>query len=297
MFFSQKRNSWFKIASSLLLVSTIVIGCAKIPSQTATIDTDFGTLLKINPNPKQIIEFLDENISLSTKESGSKMIMALEEAQKNNLSNFEHKFNESGIQQEIDKVYKPDFSLIDIDKISNEILKNLLVSTKENGLKVETTEGMYYPVIDYELYKKYENKVTADVKEYINIFSKESNNPPAKDAAIIITWDDVLKRARNQAQFISEYPNSARLNEAKKLYNKYVSFILYGANNTPLFNYDNQTMNPYAKTAYLKAADAINKSDNAFNILLKDYVTILKENNYKLTENVELYRKENAPVR
>jgi len=46
--------------------------------------------------------------------------------------------------------------------------------------------------------KKYSEYVTEDVKEYINIMAEESNNPPAKDAALVVGWDEVLKRALNQ---------------------------------------------------------------------------------------------------
>jgi len=53
---------------------------------------------------------------------------------------------------------------------------------------------MFFPVIDYEVYKKYSEYVTEDVKEYINIMAEESNNPPAKDAALVVGWDEVLKR-------------------------------------------------------------------------------------------------------
>jgi len=78
-------------------------------------------------------------------------------------------------------------------EIEDEKVRELLSKTKNSGYRVETAEGMFFPVIDYEVYKKYSEYVTEDVKEYINIMAEESNNPPAKDAALVVVGMRCLK--------------------------------------------------------------------------------------------------------
>ncbi len=45
----------------------------------------------------------------------------------------------------------------------------------DSGYKLIYEEGMFYPIIDYEFYKKYSNNVTDDIREYINVMAVESN--------------------------------------------------------------------------------------------------------------------------
>ncbi|MBC2581481.1 hypothetical protein [Clostridium sp. DJ247] len=119
--------------------------------------------------------------------------------------------------------------------------------------------------------------------------SIESNNTPAKDASLIIGWDEVIKRALKQESFINNYNDSIKINDIKQLYKKYVTFLLYGANNTPLFHYDSKIMVSDAKIAYTN----ILKSDNNSKLIesIKAFLNVLKKNDYKLTGEVENYRK------
>ena len=39
--------------------------------------------------------------------------------------------------------------------METEALKNLIDETMKSGYKVETAEGMFYPVINYSFYKSY----------------------------------------------------------------------------------------------------------------------------------------------
>jgi hypothetical protein len=165
----------------------------------------------------------------------------------------------------------------------------LLITTKNNGYKIETAEGFYFPVIDYSLYKKYRQNVTPDMAAYIDIMAIESAKTPIKDAALVIGWQEVLQRAKTQEQFIKEYGSSAKSEDMKQLLKRYLVFSLYGANNTPLFSYENKQMVPVAKKAYLEAA--FDANNGSFSKLMNDYLTILKKNEYKLTKEVDEFRK------
>jgi hypothetical protein len=176
-----------------------------------------------------------------------------------------------------------------VNAVQDEELKQLLTQTKGAGYKVDTAEGMFYPIIDYQQYQDYNTFVTPDIKAYIDIMAKESNNPPAKDAALVIGWDEVLTRALNQEKFINTYGASAKLADVQKLYGRYVQFCLLGANNTPLFSYEDKTMSSEAKSSYAKVL-AESKPSKLTNII-QGLLDIAKQNNYQLTAEVENYRK------
>ncbi|MHB1043552.1 MAG: hypothetical protein ACYC0Q_12040 [Eubacteriales bacterium] len=126
------------------------------------------------------------------------------------------------------------------------------------------------------------------MKNYIDIMAEESNKVPAKDAALVIGWDEVLKRALNQENFINNHKDSVKANEIKQLYKKYVTFTLYGLNNTPLFRYDSKTLDPKAREVYLNAVN--NAGNSEFLKTLGGFLDLVKNNNYKLTNEVEEYR-------
>ncbi len=251
---------------------------------------EFTTLINQDTEIMTVLEFVNNNISALSPENASTMLDKFEEFQKANLPKIEEKFYSAEIQTEINNIYQPGFDLNKIDSIDNQKLKTLLIEARDSGYKVETAEGMYFPVIDYELYKNYSSSVTFDIREYIEIMAVESNKVPAKDAALVISWDEILKRALSQEKFINRYPNSMKMYDMKQLFKKYVTFTLYGLNNTPLFNYDSKLIEDDAKNVYTKAVK--NHQSSQLIEILQGYLDILAENNYQLTDQIDQYRKD-----
>ena len=178
----------------------------------------FKSLLGENSGIVNIIKFIDTNISQVSKENASFLLNEFEKMQKKYLPTLEDRYyKEEGIQASLGKVYKPDFEINKIDSIEDTKLKQLLVETRDSGYKLETAEGMFFPIINYEFYKKYNIYVTSDIKDYIEIMAVESNKVPAKDAALVITWDELVNRALSQEKFITQNKNSIKLQEVKNL--------------------------------------------------------------------------------
>jgi hypothetical protein len=118
----------------------------------------------------------------------------------------------------------------------------------------------------------------------------ESEKVPAKDAALVISWDEVLERAFSQEAYIEKYGSSPKLDSIKELYNKYHTFILFGLNNTPLFSYEDKAMDKEARTAFEKAVK--DNQDSKLGQLLGSYMKVIEKNGYKLTDEVDKFRKE-----
>ncbi|MCG9969914.1 hypothetical protein L9W92_18115 [Pelotomaculum terephthalicicum JT] len=250
-----------------------------------TIMNDYQALIQKNPGVEEVADFINQNISSVSKEDASDMVDQFEKIQKKNLPQFESMFNDDGMQNKINSEYK---SITAQSDIKDADLKELLAKTKDSGYKVETAEGSFFPIIDYGFYKNFSSYVTPDMKDYIDIMAVESDKVPAKDAALVIGWDEVLKRALNQEKFIDKHKDSIKVNDVKELYKKYTTFALYGLNNTPLFSYDSKTLNPKAREIYFNAvADA---GDSNSLKILGGFLDLVKNNNYKLTSEAEQYR-------
>ncbi|GAE88623.1 hypothetical protein JCM21531_2078 [Acetivibrio straminisolvens JCM 21531] len=250
---------------------------------------DFQAMIENDVKLPEIIKFVDANISKVSKEKAAKMVDELEKLQQEFLPDIDKRFYSDGtIQAKMSEAFAEGFDLDKIFAIEDEKVKGLLEETKNSGYKVETAEGMFFPVIDYEFYKKYSEYVTEDIREYINIMAVESSSTPAKDAALVIGWDEVLKRASNQEKFINQYKDSVKVDKVRELHRKYLTFTLFGLNNTPLFEYDSKAMDPKAKEAYLKFLEYGNSSE--FRTIVKDYMSLLEKSGYKLTDEVVKFR-------
>lgn len=251
---------------------------------------EFKQLLENNSKPDTVIAFIDKNLPNITKESASVMVTSLEELQLKYLPQFEERYYGENIQKNMNKVYKPGFDLSKLEEIQDKELKELLSETRDMGYKVETAEGMYFPIMNYEYYKKYSSNVTEDIKDYIDIMAVETNKVPAKDAALVIGYDEVINRALKQEAFIKTYGSSAKAEDMKKLQKKYITFMLYGLNNTPLFSYETKVINPEAKAVYLNAVK--NNKDSSLITMLGKYMDILAKTDYKFSEEADKFRKE-----
>lgn len=252
----------------------------------------FEKLTKNEASPLEVVEFIDNNIETLSKENGSYMVMTLERVQKNYLLRLEDKFYTEDMQQKITKENKSTMELNEMKEISDNEFLALLEETRKSGFKVETAEGSFFPIIDYEFYTKYNAYVQDDMKEYIAIMAMESAKVPAKDAALVISWKEVVERALAQEKFLNQYSDSKKVNDIKQLHERYITFTLYGLNNTPLFDYSTKLFNKEAKAAY----EEILKTEETSEFLktIGDFQELLKNNKYKLTEEIEKYRKQTS---
>ncbi|MFA5523817.1 MAG: hypothetical protein WDA24_05635 [Tissierellales bacterium] len=296
----------------LALSLSILIGCTNFNGQNSGDNLDNGNKVEQGQNEdtktddKEIIDqlkeivknkaklpeafkYLDVNISKVTKDDSTQMVEIFEKAQKDYLATLDNKYYNEETQERFQSLNKSIEDINDLKDIEDESIKELVTEAKSLGYKVETVEASYFPIIDYSFFKKYSNYVTDDMKEYIEIMSTESDEAPAKDAGLVVTWDEFLNRTLTQEKFINEYKDSAKLDDIKELYNRYVYFIFNGLANTPLFDYNTNTMVSEAKNAYLVA---IESKESALLEELRGYMNALKGTDYKLTDDIIKYGEE-----
>lgn len=218
---------------------------------------DFQALVDKKVIAVKLKSFVDSQVGQASNEDFTDMVLALEDLQEDQLLALEDRFyNGADFQEQLWELNKNGFDFDQIDTVSNPDLKKLLMDTRDGGYKVETAEGAYFPVIDYELYTQYQARVSEDIQDYIEIKAIESNEVSLKDAGMIIGWDEAVKRAVRQETFIVNHPSSVRLDEIKRLFGGYVYVTFNGVDNTPLFSYEDDTFDPEVKSAYTDAVKA-----------------------------------------
>lgn len=253
-------------------------------------------LLSSSDKLPEAIKYLNANIYAVGSYRATIMTLKLENLHKAALKAWESKFSTSQVQRKLTAIYKAGASMSTLAEMTDDLpLRTLLKSASESGYKLETAEGTFFPVIDYGAYRKYKLYVTNDISDYITIMATESDLPSSKDNGLVIGWTDVAARALSQEQFIQNHPKSNRISAVKSLYTMYVNNTFYGQNNTPLFHYDNLEMDLEAQKAY-SGILAKNNDSSPFLQKLDSFMKLMKDNDFKLTDEVEQFRKASLPL-
>ncbi len=246
----------------------------------------FDTLADI----PELLSFINKNIRTASPENASAMLMRMEELQLEARQELEELYMPEVIQSSLQKDFLEDMDLSKLEKTQDADFSGLLKLTLDSGYRLEQAEGFFFPVLDYSVYEAYSAYAMPEVTAYLDIMAVESEQIFAKDAALIIGWDEVINRTLALELFLKTYGASDKTETIKELFQRYQSIAIYGLNNTPLFDYDTKLMAKEARKAYENAVAG--SSDSAFLQMIKDFTEVAERNGYILTEEVEQFRKE-----
>ncbi|MED5016805.1 hypothetical protein P9847_05745 [Paenibacillus chibensis] len=272
-------------------VTASVSASAKAAHQNA-IYNQMMKLLKSPSKQAEALSYMEKNIYQVTPWQASLMALKLENAEKANLDAWNDKFFKESVQSKLMKLMKSGDDLTSlINKTSDKNLKALFKGARDSGYRLETSEGMFYLVVDYPRFQKVRSYVTADIKSYIDIMTAETKAPFANDAALSIGWTEVTKRALAQEAFVKTFPHSNRTAQVNNLYTQYLSISMSGLNNTPLFDYDTHKVDAKAKAALQAAVSKGDVTKSGYLKKIKGFLEVLDKNNDVLTPEVDKYRK------
>ncbi|MCD9025540.1 hypothetical protein [Cohnella silvisoli] len=310
-FMNTKTMTLATLAALTLSLNAGAVSAANSPvkpavsvNQTATSDHPmsagvigrFEELVAKQGQLPKAIAYLNAHFKDVTKPQATIMVLHLENAIKKQLPSMERRFEKNSVQQAIGKAYKRGDSFDNVIKrITSSSVKALLKEARDSGYKLETAEGFYFPVIDYSKFKIYSLQLDVDIKAYIDIMAVESDQAKLKDAAIVIGYQQLVNRALSQESFVSKYPYSNRVSQIRNLFHSYKILTFYGANNTPLFDYDTKVIQPNALKGYTMILQWNNPESSAYLTTLQQFMELLAANNNKLTPEVEKFRKTNVP--
>jgi hypothetical protein len=244
------------------------------------------------------ISYLKAHIDEVATSQATVMVLHLENALKKQLTAIQKRFEQSSVQTGIGKAYKrgATFDYV-ISRTKDSKLKALLKETRDSGYKLETAEGFFYPVIDYAAFRTYSASVNPDIDDYIAIMAVESDQTKVKDAALVIGYQQLVNRALAQERFLAKYPYSNRAPHIRNLFRSYELLTFYGVNNTPLFEYGSQKIQPNALRGYNGMLTWNNAKLSPYLTKLQEFMDLVANNENMLTEEVEKYRQSHYPTR
>lgn len=175
------------------------------------------------------------------------------------------------------------FNKAKIENIKNENLKELVNKIIQGKYKLINMEGAFYPIIDYEALKIYNNYLSDEIKEYIDLKSMDSNLPTILDAGLVISFDQLAERLIKTEKYIIEYPYSIKYEEILRLYGVYLKFYLEGSDNTSIYDYGTKEIKDEVLSSYIKTK---NINETVTSRVVSKYIDIIDENQKIIDEAV-----------
>jgi hypothetical protein len=131
--------------------------------------------------------------------------------------------------------------LADPSLLENPTLEEEVLAYQKNYFTIATAEGMYYLMVDFHRYLTFEEQVTPETLTYLEIMAEELDHPTFRDAAMVIDLDTLWKRVLAVDAYLADRPS----NEDIRLYYQTLLYaLIYGGNNTPVYDYTTETMTP-----------------------------------------------------
>lgn len=141
--------------------------------------------LLLSPNKlPEAISYLNANMYAVGSYRAAIMTLRLENAQKAALPAWEDKFYNSVVQRKLTDIYEPGDRFAQLaDKTKNVNLRLMLRRAAACGYKLETAEGSFFPVIDYDAYR---NTSRMSQVTYATIFPLWQSNRISRPTRIMV---------------------------------------------------------------------------------------------------------------
>ncbi len=127
----------------------------------------------------------------------------------------------------------------------------LTKSLMANGFRLELGEGMVFPIVDWaQLANFFASKVTPPMKVYILQNLAEQKESAYDDGGIIIGLDTLAERAIFWEKFNQQNPYFVRNYQTIESERWLRLVMVNGSDNTPVFDYENQTVSEEFKKVW-----------------------------------------------
>ncbi|MEJ8307375.1 hypothetical protein [Saccharibacillus sacchari] len=232
--------------------------------------------------------YIEKNAASSSQATVTVWLRRLETVQNKRLPGLEAALSQESLQNALmttDGIYG-DWKKG--TRTGNAQADKLLAEIEKNGYVLDSTEGYFFPKIDYLRYLKQASRTTERYADYLKIRSDETVSELTKDAGLMVSWTELVARAERQSRYLVSYPNTPETATVQQMYDQSLYIVLYGTDNVPLFDYDTRKIDSEAKAAYQKQVRT--GSQSSFTKLLRNYTRVLEQNGGKLTKSVEAFR-------
>lgn len=283
----------------IILVLSLAIGCTNDEGNQEDLDKDQGNAeeeLDNNEEDERTVEeimndfedtiensvsdvgdFIEKNMENLSAIEVDAMVSKLINKTEEEINMIKQKIEELDVDNELINAFNGELYLTEeqIKDLKNDKLRQELEKIKSENYRLMNSEGEYYPIVNYEGFKKYDEYISSELEEYINLKARDANKPVALDAGLYISYDELADRIVETENYIKKYGEGDRYSEVLNLYRNKLTLYLLGTDNTPMTETSSkkikeELMNSYKETALIK--------DSLTGFIVGKYINLIDEN-------------------
>lgn len=210
----------------------------------------FESLQADEPEAREWIAFFDEHLAGLPQEDADQLMQKLLVFYEEDLLKTQDEFAGEAVNQALSELGWP-IAEERVKQIKDAAVRETIESELAGGYKLETAEGMTFPVVDYGALKKYNPALSETMQGFIALLAMESDSKMASDGALSITWDELAERTVAYERYFTRFAGTPEAEQAKMLYySRYLKTYLYGLDNTPNFDFATFKLSSEAKASY-----------------------------------------------
>ncbi len=137
--------------------------------------------------------------------------------------------------------------------------------------------------------ERFNTILTRPFKRYVRIRAEEIHHGFARDAGLLISWEQLRERIATWEQFLRTYPDFVEKSEIRDLLDVYVRVFLTGMDNARIHNFNSKKLNPDVKAAYEMFIRE--NRDSAYYKLVREYYAMLKSKQFNVPDDIAEYVK------
>ncbi|MCQ2328966.1 MAG: hypothetical protein MJZ93_00210 [Paludibacteraceae bacterium] len=182
----------------------------------------------------------------------------------------------------------PDLEEEELNIINNEI-DMMSKMSNETGVEFFKSEGyVVYGIMPIFIANIFHPYLTDEEYRFSEIEQMEYEDPATLDAAVTISYQEIADRLWECDKLYSSQNVTDELKTNLQTYrNTYIITLMYGADNTPAFNWQTHKIQQEIKDALL---NYVKDHPNAESTpTLKDYIVVLERGNYYETQATRAY--------
>lgn len=230
--------------------------------------------------------FIDKNIDKLSETEVDEMVSELIKRTEENIEKVRSRISDIDKDQEVMDSFKDDLYLSQdqIDKMNDDELKEELKKLQDENYRLINIEGQYDPVVNYEGFKKYDDHVSDEVRDYINLKARDTNKPVALDGELYISYEELADRIIETENYIKKYGEGDRYAEALNMYRNKLNIYMLGLPNTPMTEDSSdkikqELMDSYEQTALIQ--------DSSSGFIVGKYIKAIKENKNLIDDEIK----------
>ncbi len=197
---------------------------------------------KINSSLEEAGEFIEKNMEKLNSIEVDQMISKLIDETEEGIGSRKRRIEQIDEDQELAKSLGQGlfFDEEGLENIENEELREELENLFSDNYRLINLEGEYYPIVNYEALKKYDEHMSGEVRDYIELKARDANQPVAIDGALYIDYEELADRIIETENYIKRYGQGDRYEETINMYRNKLNIYLLGLPNTPITDLDSE---------------------------------------------------------